>query len=399
MFTSLTDTNFGIRLNKANDIAVKAKFVNKVTPELVQDALKFIEGMSDGPACLRAAKAVAIILPVQPQTTIFVGGVEFTLPTFFDWALAKDSPFFKKKLEPTFKDARTFPELDLDVFKCFLARAYEGDKTPLEFEGCVECIRMVYEYEFTGYASAFLLDFICRFKTFTLQQIATCYSLAYEIDEGLLIDTLDCMQNTSAPHALSLSCTVSHLSQLTRLLERNPNIEFIEIILDATSNIGNIQLIKVLDQFKSLTHVLIIDTQTVRYTYNPYKECRYKVSYFADPVLIRYMTINTIDNFEMGFIPKIKIKNITKFLRLNANKRVNLTSFVDTLNQYLLLILRGAFYYNLNVIPNKLPFDEDIQQFLTTHFSAFIDVSWEFIGIKEGFNLDDFLKKVHNLTG
>ena len=178
-------------------------------------------------------------------------------------------------LEPTFKDVKSFPHLDLEVFKSFLKRIYEDDASTPGFEEHVEALRMVYEYEFSGYAPIVLADLIGLLKTFSAPQLEICYSLAREIDEDLLIDTLDCMRDSPIPNPFSKSCTVTHISQLGKILEINPKIEFLEIRCD---EFRISDWIKALKQFENLKHVLIFDNISVHYTYNPFRECSYKVS-------------------------------------------------------------------------------------------------------------------------
>lgn len=74
--------------------------------------------MPNGGMVPRAACCVAALLPVE-KVSITVAGVEFELKRFYGLALAKDSPYFARMLEPAYKDARSFPDLDFEVFKSF----------------------------------------------------------------------------------------------------------------------------------------------------------------------------------------------------------------------------------------------------------------------------------------
>lgn len=395
MFSSLINANDSFKFKTANQLALNLAFTKKVTPEIVEDALKFVKGMPNGAHVLTAAKCVACILPSQ-KIGIIVGGVNFDLPRFYDLALAKDSPYFARMLEPAFKDAKSFPDLDLEVFKSFLKRIYEDDASTPGFEEHVEALRMVYEYEFSGYAPIVLEDLIGCLKTFSEAQLETCYSLAHEIDEDLLIDTLDCMRDSPLPNPFSKSCTVTHISQLGKILEINPKIEFLEIRCE---DLRIPDWINALKQFTNLKHVLIFDNISAHYTYNPFRECSYKVSLVMQRSC--NLSIPTFENFEMLFIAKVELNKVVdakEFLMKGSQSQETIKSFVKDINSYIRLIVRGAAFYNLKSIPNTLIYREQIGLFFQRHSSQFVEVDFKFIHIKDRFDLNGFIHKINSLS-
>ncbi|MFN4173955.1 MAG: hypothetical protein ACK4HV_02480, partial [Parachlamydiaceae bacterium] len=374
MLTGLSHTHIRDRIEAAREIARTLKFTHRITHEFIADALKFVKSMPDGASVIKAAKSVAFAMPSECfiQVKIRVGESDFLLPKFYDLALAKDSTYFERMLAPGFGDEKKFPDLNVEAFKSFLGRIYGGDESEPSFEELVECLRIAYEYEFSGYCSIILIDVICFIKQASLAQIPILYSLAREIDESCLIKSLDCAKKFDLSRPFSTGCFVSNPEQLEAALERNPDINVLEIEYVPFS-LKN--LIDTLKRFKHLKHVLVNNTndpcETI-YTYNPVKECSFNVSFItamSSSSMLMRRVISEFDNFKA-----IRVMTINKYHVMHPESPFNskvphehIPEVVRVLNQYVNLILRGVHLYELTVIPNTLPCDKLYQAFFNTH--------------------------------
>ena len=392
MFTSLTHRKLATRFEAASKLAQDLVSSKKVTPEVVEDALKFVKGMPSGVHVLNAANCVASIIPAT-RVTIVVGGVSLELNPFFDLALAKDSAYFNSMFQPTFSDAKTFPNLDAVVFQCFLNRVYGEDDSIPEFVELVEGLRLAYEYEFVEHAAYILNDLICMLRMLNTDQLHVCYNLANELGEVALINALDCMRNSEIPHPFSKSASFSSLYAIEGALKRLPYLEFIEI--DA-ANLCFSDLCKRLEQFKSLQHILIKNLNKDFFK-APCDMPKYRVSLIV-PLSLSLGPYSRTKELDFIYVPNVRLEmlcNVT--LSVTSAALVLYEENVKEINKYIELIIRGSTFYNLSVIPNTLLNKFEIRRFFSNHFPSFVEIYPTHILIKESFTLNDFLARIGSI--
>lgn len=109
------------------------------------------------------------------------------------------------------------------------------------------------------------------------------------------------------------------------------------------------------------------------------------------------ISIPHFDNFEMVFIAKVQWDKVVGFDEYFSHLNESINALLRDINLYIILIIRGAAFYNLRSIPNILVYREQIGLFFKRHFAQFVEIDIDLIRIKNEFDLNSFINSINSL--